>query len=413
MTTPPPRTASRGFWGKELEKNEKKLHTARLVTVIVFTAVLGLVFLLLLVLPKHAGELSPLEFRSLQEFPWKTGGSNNSAERIAEDVVTGEFSAHTDKFLEDHFPGRKFFIALNAYTMRLTGRNADQAVVRGRNGRLYDAVIRIDEEQLEKNVSRLNGFAEENGLRMAYVNVPTSALTVTEELPRLSLEYHDAEAISFIREHTGAYVPDLISLFKAQPDPGRLMYRTDHHWTMEGAYLCYCDLARELGFEAVPSSDYSAEGYDFYGSYYRKAGLWQTPPDTLEIWRSPALENAKVTVGWGSSAAVYTGVYDETKLVPGEVDRYAAYLYSNNPVTVIENPEGNGRAVMMVKDSFGNSIAPLIASAYSTVVMIDTRYFRGIEPAPSEYVSEYGITDLIVVFGTDSSVSDVFINFLR
>ena len=82
-------------------------------------------------------------------------------------------------------------------------------------------------------------------------------------------------------------------------------------------------------------------------------------------------------------------------------------------MTVIENPEGNGRAVMMVKDSFGNSIAPLIASAYSTVVMIDTRYFRGIEPAPSEYVSEYGITDLIVVFGTDSSVSDVFINFLR
>ena len=57
--------------------------------------------------------------------------------------------------------------------MRLTGRNADQAVVRGRNGRLYDAVLRIDEEQLEKNVSRLNGFAEENGLRMAYVNVPT------------------------------------------------------------------------------------------------------------------------------------------------------------------------------------------------------------------------------------------------
>lgn len=413
MTTPPPQAISRGFWGNKLDKHEKKLNTARLLTVIAFCAALGVIFLLLMVLPKHAGELSPLEFRALQEYPWKSSGQQKSAQTIAEDIVKGDFSANTDKFLEDHFPARKFFIALNAYTLRWTGRNADQAVVKGKNGRLYDAVVRVDETRLAENVSKLNEFAEANGLRLTYVNVPTSAVTVQEDLPALSLEYHDAEAAGYIAEHVNGFVPDLISLYKAQPEPAKLMYRTDHHWTMEGAYLCYADIARELDLEPVPASDFTVEKYDFYGSYYRKAGLWSTPPDTLEVWRTPALDNAKVTIGYGAASVTHTGVYDSEKLLPGEVDRYAAYLYSNNAVTIIENPEGNGGSVMIVKDSFGNSIAPLFSATYSTVVMLDTRYFRGIEPAPSELVNEYGIKDIIVVLGTDSSVSNIQIGFMR
>lgn len=380
---------------------------------IAFVAALGSVFLLLIFLPKHAGELSPLEFRSLQEYPWKSSGKLNSAEKIAEDVVSGKFSANTDSFLEDHFPGRKFFIALNAYTLRLTGRNADQTVVKGKNGRLYDAVVPLNTENLSENVSKLNEFAEANGLRFTYVNVPTSAVTVKEDLPALTLEYHDREAADFISANVNGYAPDLISLFSSNEEPGRLMYRTDHHWTMEGAYLCYSDIAEKLGFTPVSRSEFTVETYDFYGSYYRKAGLWSTPADELEIWRTPALDNAKVTIGWGSVAETHTGVYDETKLAPGEVDRYAAYLYSNNALTVIENPEGNGEGVMIFKDSFGNSIAPLFAATYSRVVMVDTRYFRGIEPTPSELIAEYEITELIAVLGTDSSVSDIMVRFMR
>ena len=158
---------------------------------------------------------------------------------------------------------------------------------------------------------------------------------------------------------------------------------------------------------------FNIESYDFYGSVYRKAGLWLTKPDRREVWRCGALENASVTIGTGDAAVKYTGVYDNSKLEESCVDKYAAYLYSNNGVTVVENPGGNGRAVMIVKDSFGNSIAPLIAMNYSTVIMVDTRYYNTALEDPSALVQSYGVERLIVVFGTESMVTESWLAYLR
>jgi hypothetical protein len=77
---------------------------------------------------------------------------------------------------------------------------------------------------------------------------------------------------------------------------------------------------------------------------------------------------------------------------------------------VIENEAGNGETLLVVKDSFGNSIVPLLAMNYSRVVMIDTREYKDASlPAPSELVNLYGITQMVVVLGTDSSTSNTTI----
>lgn len=392
-----------------MEKNERKLKTARLVAVVLFIAMIASTFVLLLVLPKKAGELSSLEFRTLADYPFR----GLSFEKLTAELVRGDSSKKVDKFLEDHFPGRSFFIALNSYYLRLTGRNADQSVVWGRNSRLFDAAAEPDFEQTDKNVGAIDAFAEANGLQTVFVNVPTSAVVVTEDLPAVHLEYHDAEIIDRVREKSSADVPDLIEMYSSREDRGKLFYRTDHHWTMDGAYLCYEMLCEKLGTEPVSKDEFTVSSFDFYGSFYRKAGLWLTEPDELQIWRSPKLDAMKVTIGSGDSAVVHEGVYDEEKLVPGEVDRYAAYLYSNNAVTVIENPDGNGRTLMIVKDSFGNSIAPLLAMNYSTVVMIDTRYYSPAVVKPSELCSLYGVEQLVVVMGTDSTDGLIEATYLR
>ncbi|MBR3381936.1 MAG: hypothetical protein IKG85_02710 [Clostridia bacterium] len=390
-------------------KSKDVKNSARLALIISFCAALFALFVLLLVLPKHAGELSPLEFRSLADYPFR----GKSAETIAGELVKGEASANVDSFLEDHFPGRSFFIALNSYSTRLTGRNADQGVVRGKNGRLFDAPQVIDLDRARTNIERIDSFAAENGLDSCIVIVPSSALVCTGSLPALHLDYNDADLISFAQANSSSYVPDLLALYGSDADPERLFYRTDHHWTMSGAYECYRLIAEKLGLTPVDRSGFLVERYNFYGSFYREAGLWLTAPDGLEIWRCEALDSMPVTIGPEEFAEEHTGVYDPEKLKAGEVDRYAAYLYSNNALTVIENPEGNGETAILVKDSYGNSIAPLLAMNYSRIVMIDTRYYRGKLPMPSELAAEYGATKLIVVLGTDSMVSDIQISTLR
>ena len=395
-------------------KGEKPAYTkAQLALVVAFCAAIGVLFALLMILPKHAGEVSQLEFRALAEYPYKSAGKVKSASAIAEDVVRGRFSANTDSFLEDHFPGRTFFIALNSYYLRLSGRNADQSVVWGKNGRLIDEPLVPDETKLSENAAKLEEFASENGLESAWVFIPSAAIVCEDDLPLLHLDCPDYEMIASLAEQSTAFVPDVAAIFKSQAEPGDMLYHTDHHWTMEGAYAVYSYLCSDLGVAPTPKEAFTVEDYEFYGSFYREAGLWLTRPDRLEVWRNPALDNAAVTVGWGESAVTHTGVYDPEKLKEGETDKYAAYVYSNNGVTVIENPEAEGGSILIVKDSFGNSIAPLLATNYSTVVMIDTRYYRGVAVKPSELIAQYGIERMVVVMGADSVNSECELVYLR
>ncbi|MCR5610358.1 MAG: hypothetical protein K6F68_00790 [Clostridiales bacterium] len=378
-------------------------------TVIIFMAALGFLSVLLFALPKRAGELDPLEFRALANDPFR----DKSASTLMTELVRGDMSKNVDKFLEDHYPARSFFIALNSYYLRFTGRNADQAVVMGRNGRLFDKPLDPTSVYIEKNVSKINAFSGDNGLKTVIAVVPSAAETAKEDLPAVHLNYFDGDIVAAVREKTDAYVPDIAGMFNKRAGE-YLMYRTDHHWTMAGAYEVYTDIMEHFGEEPVNRDGFKVESYEFYGSYYRKAGLWLTKPDALEVWTSPELDRLTTKIGWGERTATYSGVYDRGQLKDGNVDKYAAYLWSNNAITVIENPEGNGKTVMLVKDSFGNSIAPLLALTYSRVVMIDTRYYNSPDlPLPSELVTEFGIEELIVVLGADSAVSDIMIAFLR
>ncbi len=388
-----------------METTGKKFKPAELALVLTFCIVLGALSVLFFALPKHPGEMSKLLFRPLAADPFK----GRSAQRITGDLVSGKLSSNVDSFLEDHYPAHEFFIALNSYYLRLTGRNANQPVIWGRNGRLFEEPLPAQTDQLDKNIKLIDSFAKANGLRCCFAAVPYANTVCTDSVPAVMPEYHDAEFIARIRERSGAYAPDLIAAYSAEPDPEKLFYRTDHHWTMEGAYICYADICRQLGLEPVSRDTFEVQGYDYNGTFYREAGLWLTKPDTLEIWTNPQLENAKVTIGYDTFAVEHTGVYDKSKLVEGEVDRYAAYLYSNNGLTIIENPEGNGETVMIVKDSYGNSIAPLFVMNYSRVIMIDTRgtyYSSFMLPDPSALVKEYNVKDLIVVLGMKSAVTD-------
>ena len=393
-----------------MENKVKKYKTTELLTVIIFMTVLGVLSLLLIVLPKHTGELSSLEFRTLAEDPFR----GRSFEKLVGELVTGDMSKNVDKFLEDHFPGRNLFIAINSYYLHFTGRNANQGVVLGKNDRMFEAPIVQNDSYIAKNMERINQFTEANGLDTVIVIAPSSAVVVTEDLPLVHFEYKDREIIDAARQLTDSYVPDLAGIFSGMENRGGLFYRTDHHWTMDGAYACYADVLAHFGDTPADRSVFTAEKYEFYGSYYRKAGLWLTKPDELEVWRNPLLDSIKVTVGWGDRAVEHVGVYDDEQLAEGNVDKYAAYLWSNNDITVIENPEGNGETILIVKDSFGNSIIPLFAMTYSRVIMVDTRYYKSPDlPLPSELVAEYGIDKFVVVFGEDDIIADVMISYLR
>jgi hypothetical protein len=51
------------------------------------------------------------------------------------------------------------------------------------------------------------------------------------------------------------------------------------------------------------------------------------------------------------------------------------FLHGPKSIITIENPESaNPKELVIFRDSFGSSIAPLLAGAYSKITLIDIRY---------------------------------------
>ncbi|MBR0156092.1 MAG: hypothetical protein IJM20_01045 [Clostridia bacterium] len=400
----------------EAKKNTrgKKMRLSDKATVFVFVAFIAVFALLLLILPKHEGELSPNERRVLASAP------NASYQNI----VSGKFSKEVDTWLEDHFPGRLFFFSAYSYLNRLTGRNAVEEISIGANDRLFEKPIPANEDtdfSIDYNITKIRSFAEKNGLNSFAYIIPSSGYMLEEDLPKPHFDYHDGELIARFKEGLEPAV-ELISaeeVLKGYGDVRGLYYRTDHHLTMRGSYVSYCAIAKKLGLEPLSESEFTKTGYPFEGTYYGRSGLFLTPSDTLETWVGPYDSGLKVRIisvdGKGEETeTVHTGSLDTAQLAEDVTDKYAAYLYSNHGITVIENPEASEGTLVVVKDSYGNAIVPFLAAHYRTVVMLDLRnlYYGAGYATPSELCERFGAADFVVITGLDT-VSTGILNMLR
>lgn len=377
----------------------------QLALVAVFIGIILTFFLLICFIPKHEGELSPNERRKLAEAP----------DASFSNIMNGGFSKEVDTWLEDHFPGRSFFVSLYSYLNRYTGRNVTESIIKGAGDRLFTAPVELNEATLAENGSRIKEFAEKNSLDTNLVIIPSSGYILEGDLPKLHREYADDRIIEGFANAAGentALLP-VKDIFSYSMNAEGLYYRTDHHLTMEGSYLLYSNLSESLGFTPVAAEEFLSTAYEFYGTSYGSSGLTLTKPDSLEVWTLPGDEYIYVATYDGANRMEHMGMIDETCLEDGVVDRYACYLYSNHGMTIIENPAVEEGTLLVLKDSYGNAIVPFLAHHYNKIIMIDVRYYSSTLPMPSELVSEYGIKDFLVIYGTDSVQTTSDLGWLR
>ena len=58
-------------------------------------------------------------------------------------------------------------------------------------------------------------------------------------------------------------------------------------------------------------------------------------------------------------------------------DLYEVFLSGAQPILTIENPAGEtGRDLVLFRDSYGSSLAPLLLQSYSKVTLVDIRYIH-------------------------------------
>jgi DHHW protein len=169
-----------------------------------------------------------------------------------------------------------------------------------------------------------------------------------------------------------------------------LYYRSDHHWTGLGAYYGYRALCEVAGLEPIAQETlaWRTGKKSTLGSLYRMTrdeGL-KTPEATQYVMPS----GPYVSVSYVGAAY---DVPEKRRFIDESEAGYLVFLGGDAPLIAAKTKLNNGRRVLLVKNSFGNALAPWLLAHFEQVVVVDYRlYFGTIE----KLVKRFHITDVVL-----------------
>lgn len=175
-------------------------------------------------------------------------------------------------------------------------------------------------------------------------------------------------------------IPIYNTLLKYYLDGEYLYFRTDHHWTAQGAYRAYEEFAKAAGFAPTPLEDFIPHTFEgFLGTFYNstKSKALAKTPDTVYAYEAPSTNEIHIT---------NKDTTDWLYVIIGNVEnasasnKYGTFIGGDNPYSYIENPNKNdGSAVMLIKESYGNAFAPFLIENYQYVYIVDYRYIAQVD----------------------------------
>lgn len=307
-------------------------------------------------------EWSEMENAYLQQLPkisWS--GLIDSSER--------GFTQKFEKYLSDQFVIRDGWITAKSVSESILGKKENNGIVYGEDGYLFGIYRSYDEEQLSENVGYMLEFKEKHPETAADVMLVPSAYTIlTDKAPsdignvdQLPVLETAEEALS----DAGYAIVPVRGVLSSHADE-EIYYRTDHHWTTYGALLACEEYLEGIGREfSLPDDSLKNEVDGFLGTHYSKSKNFDVVSDTL-VWYSLPVDSVTV------NGKEKDGMYDLSAF--DARDKYAAFLYGNNGVTVIKNAAAEKGSILVIKDSYANSFVPFLTQSFSEVTVVDLRY---------------------------------------
>lgn len=315
-----------------------------------------------------------------------------------QNITEWNFDDAFEEYVTDQMPLRDLFVGVNALFIRGTGRQVSTDIFADNEGYLVEAPVSYDTEETERRIKKIAALGEKTGLIPEIIAVPSAGYARAEKLPAyLSCLYSDGEVFDTIASCEGVNVIDLEKTFLEEGSDW--YYRTDHHWNREGAYTAYVRWCEQTGREAASMESFLTHRVSgFSGSTRSRSALWLTPKETLYLYEP----QCHVTVSFSDDNSVYDSLLFLGHI--GEYDWYPAFIDGNHPLTVIKNLDGDKEDVLiMVKDSFGNTLVPWLVPSFGTVIMIDPRYYRG---NVSDVCTQYGATELMFCYSVERIAND-------
>ena len=334
-------------------------------------------------------EFSEMENRNLAQLP----------KFSFESLKSGNFTSGIESYMSDQVFLKDELVALKTDSERLMLKNYQNGVYFGKDG-YYLQQYTEDKAQIDKNIGYVNDFADAVDVPVRFLLVPNSVCVNSDKLPNFAVNDDQLESIKYIEQN----LSEKISLFnaydtlKAAADKGeQVFYKTDHHWTANGARTVFEALMADEAAVATNDYDASITRDDFYGTLYSKAPSALTKPDTMLL---PKHSDNRYTVNYVKENKTSNSLIDESFL--DKKDKYAAFLGGNFARVDITSREcATDKKVLVLKDSYANAMLPYLADQYSELIVVDMRYYHFEQQTVSELAESEGVDEVLMVYNMD------------
>lgn len=366
----------------------------------IFKRLPGVIFMVLLLglagkeALSHQRTYSPVEKRELQTRP----------EISITKVLDGRFQRKYESYLRDQFPGRDHWVSFQTDMELFMGKNEIHNVYIGKNHYLLEHYTEkeFDPQQISKNLQALEKFvgkAKQNA-DVHVMMVPTKSWVLREKLPAFAPHYkeqkfYDALQQKLEKEDVLISVEPVLDAHKEE----EIYYRTDHHWTTLGAWYAYEQYTKAVGGDlqrAQGKKKFRCISKDFYGTTYAKIN-YARQADKIEIYEPADKLRVVYNMGEKKTKTLYDFSFLKT------ADQYSVFTGGNQAVLQITGGIKNGKTLLLIKDSFANSILPFLAEDYEKLIVVD---LRQLNVSGDRLLEMFSPTDILILYNSAQFAQD-------
>lgn len=304
-------------------------------------------------------------------------------------ILDGTFFSNFTDYVVEQFPLRDFFRKVKGVTASQVFRKQENNGIFIDKGTIYQLNTTLDKKSVTHITELINSINSKYlvSKKVYYAIIPDKNYYLENKIvPKL--DYLKLQEL-FKKNLSGL---EYINLFDSLELDS--YYKTDIHWKQEKLERVVKMLQKQLGLEDTYSITDAKTYSKFYGALYGRIAS-NLEPDELTYLFNKDIEEATVYIYEKNS---YEKVYEESYLK--NIDSYDIFLSGATPLIIIENKNQiNGKELVLFRDSFGSSLAPLLISNYSKITMIDLRYISSkmLEQAGVEFTENEDVLFLYSV----------------
>lgn len=313
-------------------------------------------------------------------------------ELTADSILSADFMSDFETYSTDQFPMRESFRQLKAWSQyHLVGRLDNNGIYQ-MDGHLAKLEYPMNPQMLDYAAERFtwiyDNFLKEHDMNVYFSIIPDKNMFLAAENAYPALDYDELARYMTDRLSFMEYI-DIYDMLSADD-----YYRTDTHWKQENIVDIAGAIGSRMGITLGTDYTENVSEHPFYGVYHGQASV-QAEPDTLKYLTNDITDSCIVT-SYDTGKPVQVPLYDMA--AAAGKDPYEMFTSGSDALITIENPAAEtDRELILFRDSFGSSIAPLFTDGYSKITLVDIRY---IQSSMLGHFIEFEDQDVLFLYST-------------